>query len=254
MRPTLECRTQNGGQIEQLAERHWRFSLPAGEAGTYRLAQLDDYGDRSRSALPWTPPVRLELRARVSAQTLPGTWGFGWWNDPFAASLGLGGTVRRLPALPNAAWFFYASPPNYLAFRDTHPAQGLLAATFAALRIPPLLLVLGAPFLPLLFWSPTAQLLRRLARLAVDEDAVGLEIDPTQWHAYTLLWEETGVRAFVDDQLRFVTSVAPHGPLGLVLWIDNQYAALPSDGRLRWGTLANPAAWLELAEIQVRRP
>ncbi len=253
MRPMLEQRTQNGGRIERVTEERWRLSIPAGEAGAYRWAQLDDYGDRSRSALPWTPPVRLELRARVSAQSLPGTWGFGWWNDPFAASLGIGGTVRRLPALPNAAWFFYASPPNYLAFRDAHPAQGLLAATFAARRLPPAFLLPGTPLLPLFFWPPTAQLLRRLLRLFVDEDAVRLGLDPTPWHVYTLLWREDVVRAFVDDVLTFTTSMAPQGPLGLVLWIDNQYAALPPDGRLRWGTLDNPVAWLELENIRVER-
>jgi hypothetical protein len=106
--------------------------------------------------------------------------------------------------------------------------------------------------LPLFFWAPTAQLLRRLSRFFIDEDAVGLDVDPTQWHAYTLSWTQTEVRAFVDGALTFTTSAAPRGPLGLVLWIDNQYAALPPDGRLRWGTLDNPAAWLELESIRVQ--
>jgi len=49
------------------------------------------------------------------------------------------------------------------------------------------------------------------------------------------------------------TEIAPPGPLGLVLWVDNQYAALPPDGRLRYGTLPNPeAAWVELEELEIR--
>ncbi len=135
--PTLGQRTQAGGQVDRLdAAGGWRLSLPPGPAGQYRWAQLDDYIPLPRRRFLWTPPVRLSLEARVSAPGLPGTWGFGFWNDPFQASLGLGGTARRLPALPNAAWFFYASPPNFLAFRDDLPAQGLLAATFRLPLLP----------------------------------------------------------------------------------------------------------------------
>ena len=48
------------------------------------------------------------------------------------------------------------------------------------------------------------------------------------------------------------TPVAPHGPLGLVIWIDNQYAALPPTGGLRFGTLANlQPAWLEIEQLEV---
>jgi hypothetical protein len=43
--------------------------------------------------------------------------------------------------------------------------------------------------------------------------------------------------------------------LGLVLWIDNQYAAFPPTGRLRIGSLLNPeSAWLELADVEVETP
>jgi len=160
--------------------------------------------------------------------------------------------ARRIPALPQAAWFFYASPPNYLALHDTHTAQGLLAATFASRRIPALLLAASLPALPLLAWSPTARLLRRAARPFVAEDALRLDLDPTRWHNYRLEWRTDAVDFTVDGEPCFTTTVAPRGPLGLVLWIDNQYAAFPPQGTLRFGTLANPEpAWLELAEIEV---
>jgi hypothetical protein len=225
--------------------------IPGGPGGSYRLAQLDDYASLPRSRFLWRPPVRLEVRARVSEADLPGTWGFGLWNDPFTASLGLAGTARRLPALPQAAWFFYASPPNHLALHDTHPAQGLLAATFASWRIPALALAAALPVLPLLAWPLTARWLRRAMRWFVSEDAARLHLDPTQWHTYRLEWGADAVSFFVDGESGFTTKVAPQGPLGLVLWIDNQYAAFPPDGRLRFGTLANESAELELADLVV---
>jgi len=58
------------------------------------------------------PPCTFSLHARLSGTDLPGTWGFGLWNDPFGLSLGFGGQAARLPALPQAAWFMHASPPN----------------------------------------------------------------------------------------------------------------------------------------------
>jgi len=193
----------------------------------------------------------LEVRVRVSDADLPGTWGFGLWNDPFTASLGLAGTARRLPALPQAAWFFYASPPNHLALHDTHPAQGLLAATFASRRIPALLLAVALPVVPLLAWPLTARWLRRVARRFVAEDALRLDLDPTDWHSYRLEWRADGVSFVVDGESCFSTPVAPCDPLGLVLWIDNQYAAFPPDGRLRFGISPNPSAWVELADLAI---
>jgi hypothetical protein len=204
-----------------------------------------------RAKFPWAPPLRLDLMARVSASDLPGTWGFGLWNDPFSASFGLGGMAARLPALPNAAWFFYAGPPNWLALRDDHPAQGFLAAAFRAPRIPPLLLAPAGLFLPLLKIRPAARFARRLAGAVIGESAVLTPVDPTTWHAYTI--QLTGEQATfaVDGAAIFTTPVAPRGPLGLVLWIDNQYATFPPSGQLSMGTSPNPAAWLELKDIRV---
>jgi hypothetical protein len=50
----------------------------------------------------------MTVRACFShpAGTLRGTAGFGFWNDPFLM------TGARLPALPRAIWFFYASAPS----------------------------------------------------------------------------------------------------------------------------------------------
>lgn len=248
--PQLRARVSVGARVERVGLARYRLKIPEGPPGVYRLAQLDDYGVSSRrSEFSWHPPCSFSLRARVSASRLPGTWGFGWWNDPFAAQLGLSGMAQRWPALPNAAWFFYASPPNYLALRDDHPARGFLAAAFSARRGWPLAALLALPLLPALMVFKASRMLRYLARLAVDEYAVALSVEPTQWHEYKLEWRADRVSYYIDGALQVSTQITPRGPLGLVIWIDNQYAAFPPDGRPRFGTLANPEAWLEVTDM-----
>jgi hypothetical protein len=240
----------NRGQVIETQPGSWRLSIPAGDTHEYRLAQLDDYLSLSRRKFLWHPPLSLSLEARVSTQALPGTWGFGFWNDPFSANLGLGGMARRLPALPDTAWFFFASPPNYLALKDNHPAQGMLAATFSAPRLPFWFLVLGIPLVPFLAVPFMARGIRRAARFFVKESASRIDLNLTIWHNYGLEWKPGNVHFTVDGISVFNTPISPVGPLGLVLWIDNQYAAFTPDGRFKTGTLANPEpAWLELRNI-----
>ena len=277
----------------------WRLPIPAGPRGQYRLAQLDDYAHLPRSAFPRSPPltpreprgIALSLHARASATDLPGTWGFGLWNDPFGFALGFGNTPGRLPTLPNAAWFFHASPENYLSLQPCHceegalpdeaipsqvqeiasgghtvlrsvqgktperprndiPANGFFAGTFRSPRWSSLLLAPGLLALPLLALRPVSRLLRRLASQIVRQDAAAVRVDVTQWHEYTLSWLCEAARFEVDGKVILTTHLAPHGPLGLVIWIDNQYAAWRPDGSLGYGTLANPAAWLEIENIE----
>jgi len=253
MNPELHLLLAHDGRVEDKSLGDWHLAIGAGAAGQYRLAQIDDYHHLPRPAFRWRSPLTLELRARVSAPEIPGTWGFGFWNDPFAATFGARGTARRLPALPNAAWFFFASPPNYLALHDDHPAQGMLAGTFGSLPIPPLFLSVGLLFAPLLAWRPTARLLRKIARLPIREAAVALDIDVVAWHTYRIDWQPQRVEFAIDGATCFKTRVSPRGPLGLVIWIDNQFAAFGPDGRLRFGTLANPEpAWMEIERLDMR--
>ena len=56
----------------------------------------------------------------------------------------------------------------------------------------------------------------------------------------------------VDGTLVFESSVSPNPPLGLVIWIDNQYAAFTPEGKIGFGVLENPEpAWLEVREIDL---
>ncbi|MFC2054163.1 hypothetical protein ACFLV7_07675 [Chloroflexota bacterium] len=243
-----------GAEVAEIGEGAWRLEIPAGTERRYRLAQLDDYSSLPRRSFPWAAPVNLELRARSSAGVIPGTWGFGLWNDPFA--MGLLTSVRgfRLPILPNAAWFFFASAPNYLSLRDDLQAQGWLAATFCSPdRIYPLL-ALGAPAITLLVFPPAARLLRRLASRIIKQDMVSLNVQTTDWHTYSIDWQVEEVNFRLDGELAFKTIVVPKAPLGLVLWIDNQYAAFPPTGRIRYGMLANTEpAWIEIADLTVNK-
>ncbi len=242
----LKPKRTGGAQVEERSPGHFLLSIPGGPAGKYRLAQLDDYSPAGRSQFSWQAPCGLKIRARLSHTGLPGTWGFGFWNDPFTASLGLGGMSRHLPALPNAAWFFHASPPNYLSLRDDLPAQGFLSAVFSSPQIPPLLMAPGLLGAPLLAWPVTARFMRRLARRVIGEGSCLVKTSPDEWHIYQLEVTETGSVFRLDQEVIFETTLAPRGQLGMVLWIDNQYAAFDPAGRLGYGTLENSAAWLEI--------
>jgi hypothetical protein len=121
--------------------------------------------------------------------------------------------------------------------------------------LPPLLLALAAPLLPVLLFPLLGRLARRWGRGAIHQAAAGLELDPTRWHTYRFAWKAQQVIFEVDDQTVLATGVVPQAPLGLVLWVDNQYAALPPDGRLGYGTLANPQpAWIEVRSLEFTPP
>ncbi|MEK6256688.1 MAG: family 16 glycosylhydrolase [Chloroflexota bacterium] len=250
--PEFKPTTTKQGAVSELAADAWRLSIPAGPAGAYRLAQLDDYAGLARKQFPWKPPLTLSLQARASSALIPGTWGFGLWNDPFSLSLGFSGGQRKLPALPQATWFFFASNQNHLSLQDDLPANGLLAATFRSLQLPALILALGAPILPMLAWPPSAKIVRRLLRKFIQQDAASPPLSPTQWHTYSLDWNNEQITFMIDGDTIHQTAVTPLAPLGVVIWIDNQYAAFPPDGRIAYGTLESQQShWIEIKSLSV---
>jgi hypothetical protein len=242
----LTGRTTAGATIEHTGQHRIRLAIPAGPIGQYRLAQLDDYAGLKRPAFAHQPPFHLCLKLRASESALPGTWGFGLWNDPFGLGLpGMGGGLG-LPALPQAAWFFHASPENYLSLEDSGPENGWLAMTFTSSRLRPWDYAL-AMLLPLLAIPAGRRSLRRIARRFVRSQAVELGVNPEDWHLYCLDWREGGANFRVDDKLVFESELSPVGRLGLVIWIDNQFMGYMPDGRLQYGLLVNPeAAWIEV--------
>ena len=249
--PQLEKRISQNAGIEEI-EGVWRLSLEHNQTLSYRLAQLDDYGRFSRSSFPHRPNLHLSLQARASNNNLPGTWGAGFWNDPFGFSLGFGTSAGRLPALPNAAWFFFASPENHLAFHDGLPGNGPMAAVYRSPHIPAPLMALNLPLLPLLAWPPGSRWLRRRAAQFIRQEGLALELDQTAWHRFDIVWGKEAVGFYVDGKDVLTTRLSPLPPLGLVLWIDNQYAAWPPDGRMRYGTLPTPeVCWVEIKDLRL---
>jgi hypothetical protein len=248
----LAPRVTRGSQVSSEAGT-WSLRIPAGEGRSYRLAQLDDYGQRARRDFAWRPPVTIKLQARVSGPDLPGTWGFGFWNDPFGLSLGFGGTPARLPCLPDCAWFFHASPPNHLSLDDRVPGSGFFAGTFRSRRLPTLLLPFALPGLPLLAIRPVSRLFRRMAARWVRQSGAPVHVDVSGWHAYEIRWLPERCEFLVDGSLLLRTELVPAGPLGLVLWIDNQFAAWEPDGDIKVGTLSGEDAWLELSQWKLLR-
>ncbi len=130
----LEPRISRGASVEPIPEG-WRLSIPAANARLYRLAQLDNCTRVARRDFPYHS-LDMRLKARVSSASVPGTWGFGVWNDPYRMAFGPGETVFSALTLPNAAWFFSSSDKSYLSFRDDKPGNGFLAQVFSAVASP----------------------------------------------------------------------------------------------------------------------
>lgn len=234
--PNSDIEKINGG---------WRLKIQRGDASQYRDAQLDDYSRLPRRKFP-RHSVTMSLRARASSASIPGTWGFGLWNDPFGLSLGFGGNPFRLPALPNAVWFFHASPQNYLSFRDDKPAQGFLAQSFRSPAFHPLLMMAGIalPF--------SKKITRKLLSKVIKEDSANLNMDVTKWHTYKFTWNKNHVAFWVDDICALESAVSPKSPLGIIIWLDNQYAAFTPDGKIAAGILSNEKNWLEITDLKIQ--
>lgn len=220
------------------------------QKSAYSNAQIDDYSGAQRT-FHWQPPLRLTLRARFShagaqeqgsAAPLGGTAGFGFWNDPFALA------GRRLPALPRALWFFYASPPSNMALALDRPGWGWKAATFDAATLPFVLLAPTTPLAVPLMHIP--RLYRRLwpiGQRALRISEAPIDLPMAAWHIYQIDWGERTARFSVDGIPVLVCDTPPAGPLGLVIWIDNQYMQITPQGRFGHGYLDKPGSqWLAL--------
>ena len=97
-----------------------------------------------------------------------------------------------------------------------------------------------------------ARWLRRQARKIIRQASVALDIDVTTWHTYAIDWKAQNVCFCIDGNLVLNTPLSPVHPMGLVIWIDNQYAAFTPQGFFSYGTLPNPAAaWIEVQALTI---
>lgn len=237
-----------GGAIEQNGGRT-RLTIPKTSARAYADSQLDDYRGLRRSRFPDAPPARVVLRARASHPAPAGTLGFGFWNDPF--SLNGGGL-----AAPNTVWFFYASRPSDMALADDVPGFGWKAATLNAGRPPTILLAPAAlAALALTHIPGLGQPVMTAARQAVKaHEALLNDIALTDWHTYEIEWQKDCALFRVDGVERLRSPAPPGGPLGLVLWIDNQYALASRAGKFGFGLCeVKEGQWLEVEGVRLEK-
>jgi hypothetical protein len=221
----------------------------------YTDAQIDDYQGLPRRRFLWRPPLRLAVRARFShpagdgSSGLRGTAGFGFWNDPFLM------TGVRTPALPRAIWFFYASPPSNMKLDLHTPGHGWKAATIDALRPTALILAPFAPLAVLLMnLRPLYRTLWPPIQRAVNVEEATVEAEMTEWHTYAIEWGVEQSSFQVDGEMVLANAPSPRGPLGFVMWLDNQYMVVTPWGRFGWGLLDVPGRqWLEVDWLTIEQ-
>ena len=240
---------RGGGTLEPTGQT-LRFVNQDTTSQRYTDAQLDDYQRLPRRRFPWRPPLTMVVRARFShsVDELSGTAGFGFWNDPFMM------TGKHLPALPRAIWFFYASSPSNMKLDLCTPGDGWKAATIDALRWPFFFLLPTAPLaVPLMNVRWLYRALWPLGQRAIGVSEASLEIDMTCWHTYGIEWGTAAARFYVDDEPVLNCTTPPRGPLGFVMWLDNQYAIVTPWGRLGYGLLDTPGRqWMEVDRLTIR--
>ncbi|MFI5271867.1 MAG: hypothetical protein ACHQ4H_02385 [Ktedonobacterales bacterium] len=252
-----------GGATLAIAGSVLRCAIPATPAGSYANAQIDDYDGARLRDYPWRPPLRLEVRARTSLPVHPpdgppwdappgttqrylrGTAGFGFWNAP----LTMGAGALRLP---DAVWFFAASPPSDMRLVPGIVGRGWKAQVVHAHRAGALALAPAA--LAAAGWarlSGRERAARRVVQRLTGASEAIVNADATGWHDYSIEWLPQRA-IFAMDGVEVLCAVRPpRGPLGFVAWIDNQYAVATPRGQLRFGTLATGPQALEIDHIRI---
>ncbi len=250
--------TSLGNGSLSVAHSALRLSLPATPQDQYADAQIDDYGKLARKDFPWRPPVRMEVRARSSLPAateaeksegiLRGTAGFGFWNFPFSVR----GDILMLP---EAIWFFYASPPSNMALVPKMPGWGWKAQVVHSMRPGALLATvpLAVSTAYGLLSQDTRPAAHWLQRVSGAQEAL-LSVPLPEWHSYVLEWRRQEAQFWVDGQRVLRVAHPPVRPLGFVAWLDNQYAIVTPEGALRFGATATQEEWFEIDFIEIEKP
>lgn len=242
---------QVGNGVVQREDGNITLWKQTSTSSVYSNAQIDDYQTLKRRDFLWQPPLLMRITARFSHPaatqgTLPslsGTAGFGFWNDPFMM------TGMRMPTLPRALWFFYCSSDSDIQLAHNVPGWGWKAAVIDCLRPFFLALLPTAPVGVLLMRS---RLLREylwpIAQRSMHVQEQLLTQPMNEWHQYELVWCRDRVRFLIDSEPVFETDVAPRGPLGLVIWLDNQSMIVSPTGQIRSGLVSSDS--VEVMEVR----
>jgi hypothetical protein len=133
---------------------------------------------------------------------------------------------------------------------------GWKAATIDATRPSALAMLPFAPIVVLL--NRSGKLYHRLwpivqRRLFIEEKSLPSEM-MLEWHTYSIDWGIDRARFSVDDRTVLETDRSPRGLLGVVIWIDNQFAIVTPTGRVKFGLLdvLHPQ-WLEIKTSEALR-
>ena len=198
-----------------------RFFNPSPDARRYINAQLDDTQGRRRSAFPLAAAVDAHgpcafFASRRRAWRYSGLW-----------LLERSVHDDRAPAAGAAAALSGSSMRRRLLTwrwrRMCRDGAGRPQVSMRSMdgRSPHChFCSLAAPFMR------ARAMRRRLWPLFQRQFRVGealLPVDMTGWHTYTLVWTRAAAVFAVDGQTVLVHTPPPRGPLGLVVWIDNQY-------------------------------
>jgi hypothetical protein len=228
--PIWEVAEIGTGRVTPQPGALWLTTQP--QQHLYSNAQIADYS-YADYAFRWSPPVRMTVTAwsETPAESLRGTAGFGFWNHPFSPD------SRRFPRLPQAIWFFFSAPPSNMALAHGVPGYGWKATTIdatqgrakalAPLAVPAMLLM-RAPSLYVKLWPMIQRALK------IEEHPLDLSLLNTR-HTYSLDWRVDGASFAVDDTVVFETNCAPRGKAGFVAWLDNQYAVVTPQGKIKFG-------------------
>lgn len=222
-----------------------RLVLDPTPAGRLSDAELNDLRGHARRALPWRPPLSLEVEAVAShpAEAVVGTAGFGFWNDPFDAAQGTA-------AAPNALWFFHASPPAQMPFVPGGAPHGWKAASLNGGDPPEPLVALGSRLLRVPLLNRALYAVARRAAVRAAETVLTSRLDEV--HTYRIEWGRRSADFFVDDVHVLRAPQPPQVPLGFVAWVDNNCAGETGVSDLTWQRLAVPhRQWLEIRRVTI---
>jgi hypothetical protein len=137
---------------------------------------------------------------------------------------------------------------------DWHtPGRGWKAATIDALRWPFFLLLPTAPLaIPLMNVRALYRRLWPVAQRAIGVRETLVEAEMMDRHRYVIEWDVGQARFYVDEALVLDSDTSPRGPLGFVMWLDNQYAIVTPWGRFGYGLLDAPGRqWMAVDALTI---